>query len=215
MFIESSPVTTWRGEIKRPQVHSTAYIHHTAVLIGDVRIGRNVTICPGVVIRADEGSPIIINEGTNIQDGVVMHCLMDSSIEIGTNCSIAHGTVIHGPSVIGKETFVGFNSVVLNARVGDKCFIGHCALVTRVTLPDDTMVPSGKILESQDEVVNLPAVTEHQNQFNTRVVSVNDELRRGYKNINHLEIHYHEHEHRARSKRGGEGVDGKEIVTVG
>jgi len=217
MFIESSPVTTWLGEIKRPQIHPTAYIHHTAVLIGDVRIGKNVIVCPGVVIRADEGSPIIINEGSNIQDRVTMHCLQNSSIEIGANCSIAHGSVIHGPCVIGKETFVGFNSVVHHARVGDNCYISHCALVTNVSLADNTMVPSGKMLESQEEVINLPAVTEDQMKFNSKVVSVNEELRRGYKNIHHLEIHYHDthHEHRARAKRMWEGSDGKEIVTVG
>ncbi|MFZ5651882.1 MAG: transferase [Bacillota bacterium] len=192
MFIESSPVTSWNGEIKRPLVHPTAYVHHTAVLIGDVRIGSNVMICPGVIIRADEGSPIIIGDSTNIQDGVIMHCLKGSSIQIGEQCSVAHGAVIHGPCVMGRESFVGFNSVVHDARIGDNCFVSHCALVTNVSLPDNTMVPAGKIVQTRDEAGSLPAAGEEQKIFNAKVVNVNEELRRGYKNMNHLEIHHHE-----------------------
>jgi len=214
MFLESSPVTTWSEEINRPQVHPTAYIHHTAVIIGDVHIGKNVIICPGVVLRADEGSPIIIREGSNIQDRVIMHCLQGSAIEIGARCSIAHGAVVHGPCVIGGETFIGFNSVVHAARLGEKCFVSHCALVTGVQLPGLVMVPAGKILQSQDEVVFLPEAGEGERSFHNKVLNINDELRRGYKNINHLEVHHLEH--RARIKRPvWDGMEGKEALTVG
>lgn len=218
MFLESSPVTTWSGEIKRPVVHPTAYIHHSAVLIGDVRVGKNVIICPGVVLRADEGSPIIIGEGSNIQDGVIMHCLQGSSIEVGERCSIAHGAVIHGPCVLGRENFVGFNAVVHGARLGNNCFVSHCALVTDVELSDSTLVPAGMMVRSQEEAVELPAVGDKEKIFNNKVVSVNEELRRGYKNINHLEIHHQDthHEHRPRIKRPiREGVEGKEAITLG
>ncbi|MFZ5643189.1 MAG: transferase [Bacillota bacterium] len=213
MFLESSPVTTWSEEIKRPQVHPSAYIHHTAVLIGDVRVERNVIICPGVILRADEGSPIIIREGTNIQDGVIMHGLKGSSIEIGARCSIAHGAVVHGPCTLGSETFVGFNAVVHGANIGNNCFVSHCALVTNVDLPDATMVPSGKMLSAQGEVSQLPAASEAERNFNNKVLSVNEELRRGYKNINHLEIHHIEH--KARARKSSWDTEGKEALTVG
>lgn len=217
MFLESSPVTSWSGEIKRPQVHPTAYIHHSAVLIGDVRVGKNVIICPGVVLRADEGSPIIIGEGSNIQDRVIMHGLMGSSIEVGEGCSIAHGAVIHGPCVLGRETFVGFNAVVHNARLGSGCFVSHCALVTDIDLADSTLVPAGKMLQSQEDAEGLPAAGSREREFSQKVLSVNEELRRGYKNINHLEIHHHDtiHEHRPRIKKPiREGAVGKEAVIL-
>ncbi|MFZ5596016.1 MAG: transferase [Bacillota bacterium] len=203
MFLESSPVTTWAGENLRPRLHPTAFVHHSAVLIGDVRVGSNVIICPGVVIRADEGSPIIIGDGANIQDGVIMHCLMGSAIEIGENCSIAHGAVIHGPCAIGRDTFVGFNAVVHDARLGDGCFVSHCALVTGVTLPAQTLVPPGRTVQSREESADLPVAGEKEKEFNRKVVKVNDELRRGYKNINHLEIHHleHHHDHRVTGRR--------------
>lgn len=214
MYLESSPVTTWSGENCRPQVHPAAYIHHTAVLIGDVRIENNVIICPGVVLRADEGSPIIIREGSNIQDGVIMHCLKGSSIEIGARCSVAHGAVVHGPCVIGEESFIGFNAVVHQARLGTKCFVSHCALVTGVDLPGSALVPAGKMLESQDQVDLLPKAGEDERSFNNKVLSVNDELRRGYKNINHLEVHHLDHRARAK-KPAWDGAEGKEALTVG
>ncbi|MFZ5646056.1 MAG: transferase [Bacillota bacterium] len=181
MFLESSPVTSWSGEIKRPHVHPTTYIHHSAVLIGDVRVGKNVIICPGVVLRADEGAPIIIGEGSNIQDRVIMHCLNGSSIEIGERCSIAHGAVIHGPCVLGRETFVGFNAVVHNARLGSNCFVYHCALVTSVDLAHATLVPAGRMLQSQEEAEGLPAASPREMEFISKVLGVNEELRRGYR----------------------------------
>lgn len=216
MFFESSPVTSWSGETKRPVVHPTAYIHHSAVLIGDVRVGKNAIICPGAVLRADEGSPIIIGEGVNIQDGVIMHCLQGSSIEVGERCSIAHGAVVHGPSVLGRETFVGFNAVVHDARLGDNCYVSHCALVTNVNLFDGTLVPAGRIIQSQEEALDLPAAGSSEREFNNKVLGVNEELRRGYKNINHLEIHHHDthHDHRPRIKRLTRDK-GKEALTLG
>lgn len=212
MFFESSPVTSWNEEIKRPIVDPTAYIHHTAVLIGDVRVGRNVIICPGVVLRADEGSPIILGEGTNIQDGVIMHCLQGSSIEVGEKCSIAHGAVIHGPCVLGRETFVGFNAVVHDAFLGENCFVSHCAMVAGVELADQTRVPAGRMVQHPEEVETLLHSGAGDREFHSKVLGVNEELRRGYKNIHHLEIHPHEshHEHKPRLKRPAR--EGKEAV---
>lgn len=173
MFLESSPVTSWNGEMKSPQVH------HTAVLIGDVRVGENVFICPYVVLRADEGAPIIIGNGSNIQDGVIMHCLKGGYIEIGEKCSIAHGAVIHGPCMIGRDTFVGFRAVVHNARLGSSCFISHCALVTNVELADGILVPAGRLIQALQEAEGLPDASSKDMDFKREVLSVNKELLRG------------------------------------
>lgn len=218
MLLESSPVTSWSGEIKRPQVHPTAYIHHSAIIIGDVRVGKHVIICPGAVLRADEGSPIIIGEGTNIQDGAIMHCLKGSSIEVGEVCSIAHGAVVHGPCTLGRETFVGFNAVVINARLGSGCFVSHCAMVAGVDLPESTLVPPGRMIQSPEEAGGLPAAGPREKDFQGKVLAVNDELRRGYKNLHHLEIHHHDpmQAHKPRIKRTGrEGAEGKDVITLG
>lgn len=193
MFLESSPVTAWCREIKRPTVHPTAYIHHSAVLIGDVRIEKNVIICPGVVIRADEGSPVVIGEGSNIQDRVVMHCLKGSSIEVGESCSIAHGAIIHGPCVLGRKTFIGFNSVILDARLGEGCFVSHMAMVSGVDLPESTLVPAGRVIQAPADTRGLPRTGEGDIQFNNKVLSVNQELCSGYRYMRQLETPPQQH----------------------
>jgi len=212
MFLESSPVTSWSGEIKRPQVHPTAFIHHTAVLIGDVRVGKNAIVCPGAVLRADEGTPIVIGEGVNIQDRVVMHCLKGGHIEVGEDCSIAHGAVIHGPCVLGREIFVGFNAVVHDARVGSGSFISHCALVTNVELAESTLVPAGRMVQDPGEAAGLPRTGQAEMEFCGKVLEANEELRRGYKGMQHLEIHHHDglHPHKPRIRRRGREEVAKE-----
>jgi len=197
MHVQNAPSTPWNGDMSFPVIDSTAYVHPTAVLIGDVRIGKNVSVYPNVVLRADEGSPIIIGGGSNIQDGVIMHCLKGSSIIVGKNCSIAHGAVIHGPCKIGYNSFVGFNTVVLKAELGKNNFVSHCALVTGVTIKDNASVPAGKVVGEQGAADELPAVTEAEKYFSSEVVGVNEELRKAYTTIERINIS-HEHKMRVR-----------------
>ncbi|WP_305064216.1 hypothetical protein [Methanococcoides sp.] len=71
--IEHTPLTSWNPEMKAPSIDDTAYIHPQAIVIGDVTIGKRVMVSPFVSIRADEGSPIHIDDDSNVQDGVIMH----------------------------------------------------------------------------------------------------------------------------------------------
>lgn len=182
-MLRPSPLTSWNKDSHMPQVHPSSHVDETAVLIGDVRIAENVIICPNVVLRADEGSPIIIGADTNIQDGVIMHCLKGSSIVIGTNCSIAHGAVIHGPCKIGHGVFVGFNAVVLNASIGDNSFLSHCAVVTDVKIPASALVPVATAVTSPELVENLAKVSDKQRDFAHEVLEVNWQLRQGYRKL--------------------------------
>lgn len=180
MPVYVSPVTSWNNEIKKPLIDPTAFVHDSSVLIGDVRVGMNAIIYPGVILRADEGSPIIIGDNCNIQDGVIMHCLTGSSVTLEEKCSIAHGAVIHGPCVLGCESFVGFKAVIFNSILGKECFVSHGALAMNVAIPDYTYVPSGKVIQCQEEVAYLPRIGRDQRAFITNVLLVNEELRSGY-----------------------------------
>ena len=71
----AAPPTPWSKSLAEPKIHETAYIHSFSNIIGDVRIGANVMVAPATSIRADEGHPFHIGEGTNVQDGVVIHGL--------------------------------------------------------------------------------------------------------------------------------------------
>jgi carbon dioxide concentrating mechanism protein CcmM len=192
MAVRSSaaPPTPWSRNLAEPQIHESAYIHSFSNLVGDIRIGANVLIAPGTSIRADEGSPFYIGDGTNVQDGVVIHGLERGrvigddenpySVWIGNNTSITHMALIHGPAYIGSDCFIGFRSTVFNARVGDGCIVMMHVLIQDVEIPPGRYIPSGSIITNQQQADRLPSVKESDIQFATHVVGVNSALRSGY-----------------------------------
>lgn len=182
-MLRFSPATSWNHVEKYPRVHELAYIDQNAVLIGEVVIEKNAVILPGVIIRADEGCPIIIGESTNVQDGVIMHALKGSGIEIGRHCSIAHGAVVHGPCRLDDNCFVGFNAVLLKAHLGKRCFVSHGALVIGVEVPEGKFIPPGQLIDTQEKVQALADITGEMSGFAHEVLEVNEELLRGYRRM--------------------------------
>ncbi len=186
----AAPPTPWSRNLAEPKIDETAYVHSFSNLIGDVRIGANVLIAPGTSIRADEGAPFYIGDGTNVQDGVVIHGLEQGrvvgddnypySVWIGNQTSITHMCLIHGPAYIGDNCFIGFRSTVFNARVGNGCIVMMHALIQDVEIPPGRYVPSGAVITTQQQADRLPAVQESDIQFATHVVGINDALRSGY-----------------------------------
>ena len=186
----AAPPTPWSKSLAEPQIDETAYVHSFSNIIGDVRINQNVLIAPGTSIRADEGGPFYIGAGSNIQDGVVIHGLEEGrvvgddqekySVWIGSNTSITHLSLIHGPAYIGDDCFIGFRSTVFNARIGNGCIVMMHALVQDVEIPPGKYVPSGAVITSQQQADRLPDVEEQDMQFAHHVVAVNEALRSGY-----------------------------------
>jgi len=179
-MLKANPKTSWSGNECLPTIADSSYVDETASIIGDVRIGEEVYVGPCASLRADEASPIIIGDKCNIQDGVIFHGLMGSSIELGKKISIAHGAVIHGPMNIGDESFVGFNSVVHASTLGRKCFVGHAAAVIGVNLADGKFVPHGAVIDSQGKADALGELPDALKHFNEEVVEVNLEFARSY-----------------------------------
>jgi len=186
----AAPPTPWSKELAQPKVEPTAYVHASANIIGNIFIGANVLIAPGTSIRADEGSPFYIGEGTNVQDGVVIHGLEQGqvlgddqqpySVWIGKNSSITHMALVHGPAYVGDNCFIGFRSTVFNARVGHGSIVMMHALVKDVEIPPGKYVPSGSIITNQKQADRLPDVQAADIEFATHVVGINDALRSGY-----------------------------------
>jgi len=179
-MLKSNPRTSWNNIEKMPRISPSAYVDDSATLIGDVRLGNRVYVAPGVSLRADEATPIIIGDECNIQDCAVFHGLKGSSIELGRRVSIAHGAVIHGPLNIGDESFVGFNAVVHNVVMGKKCFVGHGAIVIGIKLGDGKFVPHGILIDSQEKADALGSVPDSLKHFNEEVVEVNKEFAESY-----------------------------------
>ena len=186
----AAPPTPWSNGLAEPKIHETAYVHSFSNIIGDVRICENVLVAPGTSIRADEGGPFYIGAGTNIQDGVVIHGLEEGRVVgddqqnygvwIGTNTSITHMCLIHGPAYIGDDCFIGFRSTVFNARIGNGCIVMMHALVQDVEIPPGKYVPSGAVINSQQLADRLPDVQDEDRQFALYVVASNEALRTGY-----------------------------------
>lgn len=131
------------------QIHKSSFVADSAVIIGDVTIGKNCGIYPQAVIRGDQNS-IEIGEGSNIQDCCVIHTDKDHYVNIGKNVSIGHASMIHG-AIISDRCLIGIHATVLNgAKIGSGSIIGANALVTAdMEIPKNSLVLGvpGKIVK--------------------------------------------------------------------
>ena len=172
-----------------PLVPESAFVDPTAIICGKVIIGERVFIGPYVVIRADELDergqlePIVIGEGSNIQDGVVIHSKAGGRVEIGRDCSIAHRAIVHGPCRIGARVFIGFNAVVFNCDIGDGAVLRHNAVVENCHLPPNFHVPSTTTIHSDSDLSAIPRVDPDVRSFSESVAHTNQQLVLGYKRI--------------------------------
>lgn len=111
-----------------PVIDPSAFVHPTAVLIGDVIIGPGCYVGPLASLRGDFGR-IVLEEGANLQDNCVMHGFPDSDTVIERNGHVGHGAVLHGCRV-GADALIGMNAVVMDyAVIGARCIVAACALV--------------------------------------------------------------------------------------
>lgn len=184
--IHSSVLTSFNSNVTMPTIEWNAFIHPFAVVIGNCYIGQFVHVAPTAVCRADEGTPIHVGDGSNMQDGVVMHALetvddghnIDDrrfsvngdrlkgddpafaagyAVYVGNNTSLAHGSMIHGPAWIGHNTFIGMEALVFNAKIGNNVAVGVAAVVTGgVYVADGRFVPPGAVITTQEQADALP-----------------------------------------------------------
>ena len=126
--------------IKRVKKIDGAYIADSAVVCGEVGIGKDSSVWYGAVVRGDLDK-ICIGERTNIQDNCVLHCDKEFPLKIGDGVTVGHGSILHGCTV-GDGSLIGMGSVVLNgAKIGKNCLVGAGALVTGKTdAPDGSML---------------------------------------------------------------------------
>lgn len=116
------------------------WVAESAQIVGEVVIKDGVGIWFGATLRGDN-EPIVVGEGSNIQENSVLHTDMGFPLTIGNGCTIGHSAVLHG-CTIGDNSLVGMGAIVLNgARIGRNCLIGAGALVTEgKEIPDNSLV---------------------------------------------------------------------------
>lgn len=123
-----------------PVVDPTAYVHPTAVLIGEVTVGPGVYVGPGASLRGDFGA-IVLEKGSNLQDNCIMHSFPGAEARVEENGHIGHGAVLHG-CLIKRNALVGMNSVVMDgAVVGEESFVAAMSFVkAKFEVPPRTLV---------------------------------------------------------------------------
>ncbi|RLF36193.1 MAG: gamma carbonic anhydrase family protein [Thermoplasmata archaeon] len=133
----------------KPEIHESSFVAETAVIIGNVKIGKNCGIFPFAVIRGDQNS-IEIGDGSNVQDCCVIHVNSEYKTKIGRNVSIGHSAMVHG-ATIEDECIIGIHATVLNgAKIGRGSIVGANALVTQeMQVPENSLVLGvpGKIVK--------------------------------------------------------------------
>jgi len=113
----------------RPRVDPSAYVHPSAVVIGDVAIGARCYIGPHASLRGDFGA-IVVDDGSNVQDGCVLHVGIGETCRLGMNSHIGHGAIVHG-ATLEPDTMIGMNAVVMDgAMIGATTIVAACAFVT-------------------------------------------------------------------------------------
>jgi carbonic anhydrase/acetyltransferase-like protein (isoleucine patch superfamily) len=127
---------------KRPTLPAdgSAWVAPSADVIGDARLGEDVSLWFGVVIRADN-TPIMIGARSNVQEGSMLHSDPGSPLAIGTSVTVGHHAILHG-CTIGDNCLVGMGATILNnAVIPENCLVGAGALVTEgKTFPPGSLI---------------------------------------------------------------------------
>jgi carbonic anhydrase/acetyltransferase-like protein (isoleucine patch superfamily) len=131
-------IRPYKGRL--PQIAPSAYVDPAAVVIGDVTIGDDASVWPGVVIRGDVHY-IRIGARSNVQDGSVLHVMRDEyPLILGEAVTVGHGVVLHG-CTIESRCLIGMGSIILNgAKIGAGSIVAAGTLV-----PERTEVPPGSL----------------------------------------------------------------------
>lgn len=123
-----------------PQIDPTAYVTDSASVIGNVKLGINVSVWFGATLRGDNEA-ITIGNHTNLQEACVLHTDRGHPLTIGEGVTVGHQAMLHG-CTIGDGSLIGIQAVVLNgAKIGKNCLVGAGALVTEgKEFPDYSLI---------------------------------------------------------------------------
>jgi carbonic anhydrase/acetyltransferase-like protein (isoleucine patch superfamily) len=138
-----------------PVVHPTAWVHETAVLIGEVELGPRVSIWPTAVLRGDMGA-IRFGADSNLQDGAICHNTDGlSETLVGERVTVGHRAILHG-CIVEDDCLIGMGAIVMdNARIGAGSFIAGGTLI-----PPGRVIPPGSFVMGSPGRVKRPCGPE-------------------------------------------------------
>ena len=147
---------------KKPKSLGENWVAPNATIIGDVTLEKNTSIWFNAVLRGDIEN-IFVGEGSNVQDGSVLHTDPGCPLKIGKNVTIGHLVMLHG-CTIEDNSLIGIGAIILNgAKIGKNCIIGANALITEnKVIPDNSLVigSPGKIVR-QVSTEEAKSITEN------------------------------------------------------
>ena len=153
-------------EDKKPKNSGENWVAPNATIIGDVTLEKNSSVWFNAVIRGDNEN-IHVGEGSNVQDGSVLHTDPVCPFRIGKEVTIGHIVMLHG-CTIGDNSLIGIGAVILNnAKIGKNCIIGAKALITEnKEIPDNSLVvgaPGRVVRKLTDEEIGK--ITENAKHY--------------------------------------------------
>ena len=153
-------------EDKKPKNSGENWVAPNATIIGDVTLEKNSSVWFNAVIRGDNEN-IHVGEGSNVQDGSVLHTDPGCPLRIGKDVTIGHIVMLHG-CTIGDNSLIGIGAVILNnAKIGNNCIIGAKALITEnKEIPDNSLVvgaPGRVVRKLTDEEIGK--ITENAKHY--------------------------------------------------
>lgn len=166
---------------KAPQLHGDShFIADSADVIGDVVLENNSSIWFNAVLRGDNDT-ITVGEGSNVQDGAVLHTDLGVKLTLGKGVIVGHNVMLHGCEV-GDHSLIGIGAVVLNrVKIGKNCIVGANALVTEgMEIPDNSMVlgSPAKIVKQIDDAtaeflkLNGQVYVDNLSRFNEQLEAI-------------------------------------------
>jgi carbonic anhydrase/acetyltransferase-like protein (isoleucine patch superfamily) len=136
------------------------WVAESAVVIGTVRLKRDVSVWYGASLRGDN-EWVEVGERSNIQENCILHTDIGFPLTIGAGCTIGHSVILHG-CTIADDSLIGMGAIVLNGvKIGRHCLVGAGAVVTEgKEFPDNSLIvgaPARAVREVNDKILQLIA----------------------------------------------------------
>jgi len=156
-------------ENKKPKNSGENWVAPNATIIGDVTLEKNTSIWFNAVLRGDIEN-IHIGEGSNVQDGSVLHTDPGCPLKVGKDVTIGHMVMLHG-CTIGDNSLIGIGAVILNnAKIGNNCVIGAKSLITEnKEISDNSLVVGSpgrvirKVTDEEAKAIKENAIRYQEN----------------------------------------------------
>jgi carbonic anhydrase/acetyltransferase-like protein (isoleucine patch superfamily) len=158
-------MAVYQLDVHTPQIAASAWVADNAQVMGEVQMDAHSSVWFSSVVRGDSAK-ITIGEGSNIQDGSVLHADVGMPLTIGKHVTVGHMVQLHGCTV-GDESLIGIGAIVLNgAKIGKNCLVGAGSLVTEgKEFADGSMIlgsPAKVVRElTPDQIEGLRRSAQH------------------------------------------------------